>query len=157
MNFMSFWSFLLLSVDEIHGAVRWYEVGRIDAVALLFFNYYRANVGDQILIGGAFAHQRAKVMVFLAEQAGAQLAVCRQTNARTVTAEGLRDRRNQADLAGSAVGKPVFPGRFAALVRNLLQRPARGNALVNIGCRPDKDATHMSVCTTGRSVCKYNC
>src|SRR5260370_17367251 len=144
MNFLSFWCILPLIGDEKHGAVRWYEVGRIDAVALLFFNYYRANVGDQILIGGAFAQQRAQVMVFLAEQAGAQLAICRQTNARTVTAEGLRDRRNQADLAGSAVGKPVFPCRFAALVRHLLQRPARLNALVNLGGRHGEGATPVA-------------
>src|SRR5260370_42313622 len=144
MNVLRLWCISPRSADEHHGAVRWYEVGRIDAWALLFFNYYRANVGDQIVIGGAFAQQRAQVMVFLAEQAGAQLAICRQTNARTVTAEGLRDRRNQADLAGSAVGKPVFPGRFAALVRNLLQRPARVNALVNLGGRPDKVATPVA-------------
>ena len=67
-------------------------------------------------------------MVFLAEKAGAQFAVGGEPEARAMAAEGLRDRRDQADFA-AAVGEAEFARRFAALVDHGHQRPARGDAL----------------------------
>ncbi len=44
-------------------------------VALLFFHDDGADIGDQILVGRPFAQQRSQVMIVLAEQAGAELAI----------------------------------------------------------------------------------
>ena len=47
-------------------------------------------------------------------------------------AEGLGHRGDEADFAGGAIGKAVFAGGFAALVGNLLKRPAGIDALVDL-------------------------
>ena len=62
-------------------------------------------------------------MIVLAEQASAQLAVGGQPNTRAVATEWLRYRGDQADFSRGAVSEAIFPRCFAALVRNLLQRP----------------------------------
>src|SRR4029077_6543539 len=62
-----------------------------------------------------------------------------------MAAERLRDRSNESDFPGSAVRKSVFPGRFAALVRNLLQRPLRMDGPVDFGCRHPKTPIAVAV------------
>src|SRR3984893_16878763 len=71
-------------------------------------------------------------MVFLAEEARPYLAVRSKAYARAMTAKRLRYRRDQSDFAGRAVGKAVFSRCFTVMVRNLYERPAGGNAFVNL-------------------------
>src|SRR6266481_7270916 len=60
-------------------------------------------------------------------------------------AEGLRDRSNESDFPGSAVCKSVFPGRFATVVRDLLQRAPRMDAPVDFSCRHHKTTIPVAV------------
>src|SRR3979490_84946 len=120
-----------LSADKYHGTSRRYKARLVDAMTFFFFHDLRADVGEQILVRSSLAHQRAQVMIVLAEQARAQLAVGGQPDTRTVATEGLRNRGDEADFAGCAIGEAVLPGGFAALVRNLLEWPAGVDALVD--------------------------
>src|SRR6266478_849468 len=122
MYLLRFWCNSPLPADKHHSTRRWYEVRRVDAMALFLLHHHGTDIGDEIFVGSAFPQQRAKVVIVFAEKAGAQLAVRRQTNTRAMAAEGLRHRRDQPDFAGSAVGKTIFARRFAALVGDLLQR-----------------------------------
>src|SRR2546429_3162087 len=100
-------------------------------MALFFFHDNGADIRDQILVGRTFAKHRSQVMVVLAEQAGAELAVRSEPDAGTMAAEGLRHRGDEANLTGCAVGKTVFASGLAALVRNLHKRPAGVDTLVD--------------------------
>src|SRR5260370_36922097 len=124
-----------LSADKHHGTGGWHEVRLIDAVTLFFFHNHRLDIGDEILIRRAFPEQRAQIVVVFAEEASTQLAFGGQPDARTLAPERLRDRSNQADLAGRVVDKAILARGFAALVRDLLERPARVNAAGNFGGR----------------------
>src|SRR5258706_1646757 len=135
MNLLSFWCNSPLSADKHHGTRGWYEIRLIDAVPLFFFHHHGAYIRHQIFVGGAFAQQRAQIVILLAEQAGAQLTICGQPDARTMSAERLRNRSNEPDLAGRAIRKAIFTRRLAALMRNLLQRPPRMNSPVNFSRR----------------------
>src|SRR5467141_2110922 len=134
-----------LSPDEYHGAGGWYETRLIDSMPLLFFRDNRANVSGQVLVGGSFTQQRPQIMIVLAEKAGAELAVGSQTNSGTMAAEGLRHRRDEADLAGSTIRKAVLASGFAALVRDLLERPAGMDAPVDFGGGANQAASAMAV------------
>src|SRR6266850_4291943 len=134
-----------LASDKNHGARRGNETGLVDAVAFLFFHDDGGDVGDQILVGGAFAQHGAQVVIVLAEKTGAKFSIGSQTDARAVAAERLRDGCDEADFAGSAVRETVFARGFAALVRNLHQRPAGVNAFVNFGCGNDETARPVAV------------
>ena len=83
----------------------------------------------------AFAQQLFQVVVVLAEKARAELAVGGQANARAVAAKGLRHRGDQADFTGRSVGKAILARGLAFFVRNLLNGPARVNALIDFGRR----------------------
>src|SRR5882724_4062932 len=120
-----------LASDKNHGARGGDKTGLIDAVAFFFLHDDGGDVGDQVLVGGAFAQHGAQVVIVLAEKAGAKLAVGGKTDARAVAAEWLRYRSDEADFAGGAIRETVFARGFAALVRNLYQRPARVNALLD--------------------------
>src|SRR6266404_5191694 len=112
-----------LASDKNHGARGGDKTGLIDAVAFFFFHDDGGDVGDQVLVGGAFAQHGAQVVIVLAEKAGAKLAVGGKTDARAVAAEWLRYRSNEADFAGGAIRETVFALGFAALVGNLHQGP----------------------------------
>src|SRR6266566_3250349 len=145
MNFLAFWSDSPLSADEHHGPGWGHKTRLVDAVAFLFLVDYRADKEGHILIRSAAAQQVPQVVVLFAEQAGSQLPVGGQTDARTEAAKGLRDRRDQPDLARSAVGKAVFPRGFAPLVRNLLELPGRVDAPVNRRCGDDQASRPVAV------------
>src|SRR5258706_12319529 len=49
-----------------------------------------------------------------------------------MAAERLGDGSDEANFTGRAVGKTVFASGLAALVRNLLERPTRVDALMNL-------------------------
>src|SRR2546422_7832843 len=145
MNFLAFWSDSPLSADEHHGPGWGHKTRLVDAVAFLFLVDYRANKEGHILIRSAAAQQVPQVVVLLAEQAGSQLPVGGQTDARTEAAKGLRHRRDQPDLARRAVGKAVFPRGFAPLVRNLFELPLRVYAPVNLRCGDDQASRPVAV------------
>src|SRR5258707_11388453 len=84
-------------------------------------------------------------MVVLAEQAGAELAVRSEPDAGTMAAEGLRHRGDEADLTGCAVGKTVLASGLAALVRNLHERPAGVDSLVDFRGGDDDVARPVAV------------
>src|SRR5260370_30504532 len=93
-------------------------------------------------------------MVVLAEQAGAELAIGGQPDAGTMAAEGLGDRGDQADFTRCAVGKAVFAGGFAALVRNLFEWPAGVDTLVNFRGRNNQAACPVAVGIEGNKINK---
>src|ERR1700687_1209783 len=84
-------------------------------------------------------------MIVLAEQAGAELAVRSQADAGAVATEGLRHWGDEADFTGCAIGKTVFASGLAALVRNLHERPAGLDALVDFRGGDDEIAGPMAV------------
>src|SRR5882762_12004723 len=120
-----------LASDKDHGPRRGDKTGLVDAVAFLFFHDDGGDVGDQILVGGAFAQHGAQVVIVLAEKTGAKFSVGGEADARAVAAERLRNGSDEADFAGGAVRETVFARGFAALVGNLHQWPARMNAFLD--------------------------
>src|SRR5258706_9094150 len=62
-----------------------------------------------------------------------------------MAAEGLSDRSDEADFAGRAVGKTELARGLAALVGDLLERPAGVDALVDLGGRNNEAASPMAV------------
>ncbi len=97
-------------------------------MAGFFFSDHGANSLLNVLVGGAVAEQGAEIVVILAEEAGADLAVGGEANAGAVAAEGLRDGSDQANFAGRAVRKFILARGFTLRVRNLDQRPLRVDA-----------------------------
>src|SRR6266403_1585434 len=134
-----------LSADEDHGAGRRYETGLIDVVPLFFFHDNRADIGDQIVVGRPFAEQRPQIVIFLAEQTGAKLAIRSQPDAGAMAAKGLRYRGNEANFARGAIREAVFAGCFATLMGYLLERPTGLNALVDFGGGYDQVAGPVAV------------
>src|SRR6266403_5766609 len=98
MILLSFWCHSPLSANKYHSTRGWYEVRLIDAVPLFLFHHHRAYIRHQIFVGGPFAQQPTQVVILLAEQAGAQLAICGQADARTMSAKRLRHWSNQPDF-----------------------------------------------------------
>src|SRR5260370_21220890 len=82
---------LPLSANKDHCAGRLNETRLIDTVALFFFYNNRPDICDQILVGGPFAKQRPQVMVVLAEQAGADLAIGGLADARGTVRAAVGD------------------------------------------------------------------
>src|SRR2546423_3955228 len=145
MNFSSFWCNSPLPPDKHHSTGGWYEAWLVDPVPFFLLQNHRPNVRAQILICRAFAEKRSQVMIFLAEKAGAELTIRSQANARAVSAERLRHRGNKPDFARRAVSEPVLAGRFAALVRDLLQGPARVYAPMNLRRGNNQLAVPMTI------------
>src|SRR5437870_9012200 len=138
-----------LASDKDHRTRGRHETGLVNAVAFLFFVDDRADIGDEVVVGGAFAKERAQVMIFPTEQAGAELAVGRDPDSRTKATEGLCDRGDEADFAGRAIGKAAFASGFAALVGNLNQVPALVDAAVHLSGRNDELARPVAIGVKG--------
>src|SRR5579863_8710381 len=134
-----------LAADKDHGAGGRLEAGLVDAVAGFFFGDHGANAFLDVVVCRAVAERGAEVVVVLAEEAGADLAVGGEADARTVAAEGLGDRSDQADFAGRAVGEFVFARGLAFRVGNLHQRPLRVDAPVNFVGRNHQFARPVAV------------
>src|SRR5216684_1437424 len=134
-----------LSTDKNHGARGRYEARLIDAVTLLFFHDVGADEVPDFIVACAIAQQKAQVMIVLAEETGAELAIGGKPDARAMAAEGLRDGGDEADFAGSSIGEAVFAGGFAALVRDLHKRPASVDALIDFRGRHHEIACPMAV------------
>src|SRR6266849_5583026 len=130
-----------LASDKNHGARGGDKTGLIDAVAFLFFHDDGGDVGDQILVGGAFAQHGAQVVIVLAEKAGAKLAVGGKTDARAVAAEWLRYRSNEADFAGGTTRSRV-QWRSASRGMNTMKRMMTPRSRAN--CAKDSTSSSLS-------------
>src|SRR5712692_9854676 len=145
MNFPVYRRNYPLSPDKHHSTRRWDKIRRVDAVPVFFFHDHRTDVGHQVVIRGAFPEQAAQIVVVLAEKASAKLAVSGKANSGTMAAKRLRDRRDETDLAGSAVGEAVLAGGFTSFVGDLLERPARVDTLVNLRGGDDQIASPVAI------------
>src|SRR5260221_12495520 len=97
-------------------------------MALFFFHDNRADIGNQILVGRSLAKQGPQVMIVLAEQAGAGLAIGSPPDAGARAAEGVGAGRDEADFTGRALGKTGLGSGRAALRRNLPEGPTGADA-----------------------------
>src|SRR5258708_38975849 len=71
-----------------------------------------------------------------------------------MTTKGLGDRRDQTDFAGGAIGEAVFASGFAALVGDLLERPASMDSLVNFRGRNNQAGCPVAVGRRGQKINK---
>src|SRR3712207_4252876 len=92
-----------LAADEAHRAGGLLEVGLVDVVARLFAQRDRPDVVGHLGARGAGAHHVSQGVFDLGEEAGSNLAVGGEADARTGAAEGFGDGRDDAYLAGRAV------------------------------------------------------
>src|SRR5258708_10849026 len=97
----------------------------------LLFHHYRLDEFGDLFVAGPDAQKKLQIVVLLAEQAGAELSVGGETDARAEAAERLANRCNQSDFAGGAIGKAVFSSSLAAFVGDLHERPLRVNAALD--------------------------
>src|SRR5215813_4031219 len=118
-----------LAADKYHGSRRRHKTRLVDAMTFFLFVHHRTDVNAEILVTGIFAQQGAQVMILFAKEAGTKLAVGGQPDTRTVSAKGLGNRRDQADLAPRAVRETILARCLARLVGNLHQRPAGMNSI----------------------------
>src|SRR5580700_10459489 len=114
--------------DKHHGPRRRMKIGRVDAMPFFFLHHHGTNISFDIRIGGAIAQKTPQIVIVLAEKAGAKFSICRQADPRTMSAERLRDRRDQTNLSRRAVGEAIFACGLALFMRNLLERRARANS-----------------------------
>src|ERR1700688_4770565 len=112
-----------------HVARRLLESGLADVMARLLAQYDAANVVVQIGVASAPVQDSVEVVIALREEAGADLAVGGEADAAAVSAEGVRDRGDDADLS-QAVVEAVAAGGLAWRVGGEV---ARGTVRVEAG------------------------
>src|ERR1700704_3626019 len=95
-------------------------------MAFLFFRHHSANKFCQLFVASAAAHLGMQIVVPHREQAGADLSVAGDAYSATLSAERMRDGRDDADLA-EAVVEPVTSRSFRTRMRDLDQRPIPGH------------------------------
>jgi hypothetical protein len=86
-------------------------------MSFFFPVHHRTYICGEIAVTGIFAQKPAQIMVFFAEQAGAQFSVGGQPDTRAMPSKWLSYRSNQADFPG-AVSETIFTGGFTGLMRN---------------------------------------
>src|SRR5260370_39687065 len=72
-------------------------------MSFLFFRHYSANKFCQLFVASAAAHLGMQIVVPYREQASADLSVAGDAYSATLSAERMRDGRNDADLADAVV------------------------------------------------------
>src|ERR1700731_5505739 len=90
-------------------------------MAFLFSRHHSANKFCQLFVASAAAHLGMQIVVPHREQAGADLSVAGDAYSAALSAERMRDGRDDADLA-DAVVEAVAAGGFSGGARAL--RPA---------------------------------
>src|SRR5689334_15347721 len=101
--------------DMNHAARRLNESRLANMMARLFLLHHGANDAEQFIIGRAALHRAIKIMIQKRKQAGANLAVGCDANARAVPAERMRDRRDDPNLSHTVfegVATSSFTGRM---------------------------------------------
>ncbi len=110
-----------------HRPRRRHEIRFADVVAFLFFLDHAADEIFQLFVARAAAHLGVEVVVPHGEQAGADFSVAGDADAAAVSAEGMRDRGDDADFT-DAVVEAVTAGGLRARVRDFNQRTVLGHA-----------------------------
>ena len=83
----------------------------------------RVQFRRDLVVACAATEERAEVMAICGKEAGVELALGREANARARATEGLRDRGDDSDLAG-AVAVAVAARDLATVIRlDRLERP----------------------------------
>ena len=100
-------------------------------MSFFLFIDHTTNVRLHIFVRRAGAEQPAQVVIFFAEQAGTQLTIRCEADPRAMAAERLGDWSDEANFSGPAIREAILARGLAALVGDLLERPARVNALVD--------------------------
>src|SRR6266567_3451382 len=101
-----------------------HKVRLADMVPFFLLRDHAPDELRQLIVGGSAAHLRVQVVIPDRKQAGANLAVAGDADAAAMSAEGMRHRRNDANLADS-VFKPIAPRRLRTRMWNLDQRRYR--------------------------------
>src|SRR5271167_3699768 len=95
----------LSPADGYHGSRGSHKARLVDAVSLFLLRDDGVNFVADLAIGRVASQEGPQIVVLLAEQARPELTIGGQAQARTMSAEGLRDGRDQSDFA-AAIGKP---------------------------------------------------
>ena len=95
--------------------------GFADVVPLFFLRHDAANEFCQLFVAGAAPHLRVQVVIPDRKQAGADLAVAGDADAAAMSAERMRHRSDDADLA-DAIFEAIAPRRLRTRMRDLDQR-----------------------------------
>jgi len=90
-----------------------------DVVARFLLLNDTVDVSAQLLIGSACAKTSVKVMLALREETGANFSVRREADSAACSAEGLRNRCDDADLT-AGIGEAVAPRSFTGVARGQL-------------------------------------
>src|SRR5664279_3502187 len=98
-----------------------------DVVALFFVLDGMGDELDHVFVAGALRHQASQIVLADREQTGADLAVRRDADAAAMSAEGMRHRCDDPDLA-NAVVEDIAAGGLAARVADFAQRHELGHA-----------------------------
>src|ERR1035441_9873298 len=94
-----------------HGPRSRHKVGLADMVALFFLLHDALNELRQVFVAGTTPHLRVQIVIPHREQAGADLPVAGDADSAAMSAERMRHRRDDADLADS-IFKAVASRRF---------------------------------------------
>src|SRR5262249_916158 len=86
-----------------------------------------ANEFNQLFVRRPTAHEFMEIVIPDGEQAGANLSVGGDSDAAAVTAEGMRNRRDDSDLADAVVEMVAARG-LAPSVREIDQGPVLSHA-----------------------------
>src|SRR6202795_286613 len=121
----------LLSSDMHHRPRRRHKSRLPDVVPFFFLLHHLHNELRELLVRRAAPHQLVQVVIPHRKQTRTELAIRGDANSAAMSAEWMRHRRNDSKLA-HAIGKAISPRRFAALVRNLLQRQILRHARENL-------------------------
>ena len=118
----------------------------------------RSELGE-LLVGGAEPQRGAQIVAFQREEAGVEAALGREAGARAAAAERLRDRGDDADLAGAvavaeAAGGLVGAGRLERLERpDGVDRARRSRRPETTSSRRQPFVWPTSMYSMKRSVC----
>src|SRR5216683_2661172 len=116
-----------LSPDMYHGSRCRHKIRLANVVALFFPGDDIADKFGQVIVRSAAAHEFMQIVLPHGEQAGANLAVGGDANAAAMSAERMRDRRDDSDFTNPVV-EAVTPGGFAAGMRDFDERTILGHA-----------------------------
>src|ERR1700722_15071709 len=103
------------STDMHHRSRCRHEIRFADVVAFFFFLHDAADETFQFFVAGAAAHLGVEIMVPHREQAGADFAVAGDADTAAVSAERMRDGRDDADFADAVVEGGAGAGRACGI------------------------------------------
>src|SRR5271170_1099815 len=105
-----------LAADVNHAARGLQEVRFADVVSRFFEGHRALDECGQLIVAASALHHAVKVVIELRKQAGTDFSIGSKANAAALSAESLRDGRDDADLP-NAVIEGIAHGGFADSVR----------------------------------------